>query len=184
MYKGADPFGQATIRRSWDDGSETMENYKRRLEAGFEFFTKLGMPKLFQLHFSLLIPICLLLQGVKYWTFHDRDISPEGPTLAMTNRNLDEMTDLALNLQRQTGIQLLWNTCNLFAHPRYVLQCFNNWTEVLICILANSYANGAATNPNAHVVAYAAAQVKKGLEIGRKLGAQNFVFWGGREGYK
>nr|CAH0112826.1 unnamed protein product [Daphnia galeata] len=139
---GTDPFGQATIKRSWDDGTETMDNYKRRLEAAFEFFTKLG---------------------IKYWTFHDRDISPEGSSLEETNRNLDEMSDLALNLQRQTGVQLLWNTCNLFAHPRY--------------------SNGAATNPNAHVVAYAAAQIKKGLEIGQKLGAKNFVFWGGREGY-
>lgn len=95
------------------------------------------------------------------------------------------MTDTALTLQRQNGIQLLWNTCNLFTHPRYALPFFSTYkNKILICILISSYANGAATNPDAHVVAYAAAQVKKGLEIGHKLGAQNFVFWGGREGYK
>lgn len=139
---GMDPFGAGTIKRTWDDGSESLDNYKRRLHAAFEFFTKLG---------------------VKYWSFHDRDISPEGQTLEETNVMLDEMTDLALELQNKTGVQLLWNTCNLFAHPRY--------------------ACGAATNPDAHVVAFAAAQVKKGLEVGKKLGAGGFVFWGGREGY-
>lgn len=140
---GSDPFGFGTIERPWDDGSETMENAKQRMRAAFEFFTKLG---------------------VEYWTFHDRDIAPEGKTLAETNRNLDEMTDLAKQLMDETGVKLLWNTCNLFSNPRYM--------------------NGALTNPDAHVVAYAAAQVKKGLEIGKKLGAENFVFWGGREGYQ
>ncbi|XP_038057181.1 xylose isomerase-like [Patiria miniata] len=139
---GLDPFGAPTINRPWDDGSESVENAKRRLRVAFEFFSKLG---------------------VKYWTFHDRDISPEGATLEETNRNLDEITDLAKELMAQTGVKLLWNTCNLFSHPRYM--------------------NGAATNPDAHVVAFAAAQVKKGLEVGKKLGAENFVFWGGREGY-
>ncbi|EDO41326.1 predicted protein [Nematostella vectensis] len=139
---GADPFGFPTLTRPWDDGSNSLENAKRRLRAAFEFFTKLG---------------------VKYWTFHDRDVAPEGETLAETNANLDEITDLALQLQNETGVKLLWATCNLFANPRYM--------------------NGAASNPDAHVLAYAAAQVKKGLEIAKKLGAVNFVFWGGREGY-
>ena len=94
---GADPFGSATIRRHWDDNSQSLDNHKRRLRAAFEFMSKLG---------------------IKYWTFHDRDISPEGETLAETNASLDEMTDLALQLQRETGIKLLWNTCNLFANPR------------------------------------------------------------------
>ncbi|XP_069051002.1 uncharacterized protein [Lepisosteus oculatus] len=139
---GADPFGFPTLKRPWDDGKNSMETAKRRMHAAFEFFTKLG---------------------VKYYTFHDRDLAPEGGTLEETNRNLDEITDLALELQRKTGIKVLWATCNLFAHPRYM--------------------NGAATNPDAHVVAYAGAQLKKGLEIAKKLGAENFVFWGGREGY-
>ena len=96
------------------------------------------------------------------------------------------MSDLALNLQRQTGVQLLWNTCNLFAHPRcYIfLTASIKPSKINRVLFVNSYSNGAATNPNAHVVAYAAAQIKKGLEIGQKLGAKNFVFWGGREGYK
>ncbi|XP_064606210.1 uncharacterized protein LOC135471091 [Liolophura sinensis] len=139
---GADPFGFPTLIRPWDDGSNTIENAKRRLRAAFEFFTKLG---------------------VKYWAFHDRDVAPEGATLEESNKNLDVIVDLAQELQTKTGVKLLWATCNLFAHPRYM--------------------NGAASNPSAHIFAYAAAQVKKGLEIAKKLGAVNFVFWGGREGY-
>ncbi|GAB1608238.1 uncharacterized protein LOC115214274 [Argonauta hians] len=140
---GADPFGFPTLFRPWDDNSNTVANAKRRLRAAFEFFTKLG---------------------IKYWAFHDRDIAPEGCDLKETNKNLDEITDLALELQKQTGVKLLWPTCNLFANSRYM--------------------TGASTSPNAHVFAYAAAQVKKGLEIAKKLGAQNFVFWGGREGFQ
>ncbi|OWF56304.1 xylose isomerase-like [Mizuhopecten yessoensis] len=139
---GADPFGFPTLIRPWDDGSDTMANAKRRLRAAFEFFVKLG---------------------VKYWTFHDRDIAPEGNTLAETNRNLDEITDLALELQKKTGVKCLWATSNLFASPKYM--------------------NGAASNPDSHVVAFAATQVKKCMDIAVKLGAENFVFWGGREGY-
>lgn len=139
---GADPFGFPTLVRPWDDGSDTMDNAKRRLRAGFEFFQKMG---------------------VKYWTFHDRDIAPEGADLAETNKNLDEISDLAGEMMKKTGVKLLWATCNLFASPMYM--------------------NGAMTNPDAHVVAYAAAQVKKGLDVALKLGADNFVFWGGREGF-
>lgn len=83
-----------------------------------------------------------------------RDISPMGETLDETNKNLDEMTDLAQELQKQTGVKLLWATCNLFAHPMY--------------------SNGASTSPDAHVFSMAAAQVKKGLEIAKKLGAAGF----------
>ncbi|KAH9523596.1 hypothetical protein Btru_040415 [Bulinus truncatus] len=139
---GVDPFGFPTLDRPWDDGSNSLENAKRRLRAGFEFFTKLG---------------------VKYWTFHDRDIAPEGKDLLESNKNLDEIVELAAELQKQTGVKLLWATCNLFSHPRYM--------------------NGASTNPDAHVFAYAAAQVKKGLDVALKLGAKNYVFWGGREGF-
>ncbi|XP_039972606.1 xylose isomerase-like isoform X2 [Xiphias gladius] len=138
---GADPFGFPTLHRPWNAGTP-MESAKRRLCAAFEFFTKLG---------------------VKYYTFHDRDMAPEGSTLKESNVNLDEITDLALQLQSQTGVKVLWVTCNLFSHPRYM--------------------NGAATNPDCHVLAYAGAQVKKGLDIAKKLGAENFVFWGGREGF-
>ncbi|XP_064395300.1 uncharacterized protein LOC135342500 isoform X1 [Halichondria panicea] len=140
---GADPFGYPTLCRPWDDQSDSMENAKRRLRAGFKFFKKLG---------------------VKYWCFHDRDIAPMGADLKTTNQNLDKMVDLALQLQKETGVKLLWATCNLFAHP--------------------VYACGASTNPDAAVFAMAAAQVKKGLEIAKKLRAEGFVFWGGREGYQ
>ncbi|KAL7636145.1 UNVERIFIED_CONTAM: hypothetical protein RMT77_012902 [Armadillidium vulgare] len=140
---GLDPFGEATITRPWDDGSQSLSNAKRRIRAAFEFFSKLG---------------------VKYWTFHDRDIAPEGETLAETNKNLDEVVTLIEELQKKTGIKLLWATCNLFSNKRYM--------------------NGAATSSNAHVTAYAGAQLKKGLEIAKRLGAENFVFWGGREGYQ
>ncbi|XP_075952556.1 uncharacterized protein LOC142955083 [Anarhichas minor] len=129
---GADPFGSPTLHQPWNKGTP-MDSAKKRLRAAFEFFTKLG---------------------VKYYTFHDRDMAPEGSTLEESNRNLEEITDLALQLQSQTGIKVLWATCNLFVHQRYM--------------------NGAATNPDCHILAYAGAQLKKGLDIAKKLGAENF----------
>lgn len=99
-----------------------------------------------------------------YFAFHDRDIAPEGATLDETNKNLDEIIDLVEQLQRQTGVKLLWGTANLFSNPRYM--------------------NGAATNPEVASFAYAAAQVKKMLDVTHRLGGENFVFWGGREGYQ
>lgn len=141
--KGADPFGFPTMKRSWDDESDSMENAKRRANAAFELFTKLG---------------------VEYYTFHDRDVVPEGSTLAESNANLDEMADYLKGLQDKTGVKLLWATQNLFSHPRYM--------------------NGGFTNPDAHVMAYACAQVKKVLDVNHKLGGENIVFWGGREGYQ
>jgi xylose isomerase len=101
--------------------------------------------------------------GVDFYCFHDRDIAPEADTLKETNAILDRICGLAKKKQAETGVQLLWNTTNAFSHPRF--------------------ANGASTNPNAAVFAYAASQVKKQLEIGKDLGAKNYVFWGGREGY-
>ncbi len=101
--------------------------------------------------------------GVDYWCFHDRDICPEGDSLRESNARLDRIVALARQLQADTGVRLLWNTANLFSHRRF--------------------ANGAATNPDAAVFACAAAQVKKMLEVGLELGAENYVFWGGREGY-
>ncbi|OGV57234.1 MAG: xylose isomerase [Lentisphaerae bacterium RIFOXYA12_FULL_48_11] len=102
--------------------------------------------------------------GVDYYCFHDRDICPEGETLIETNKRLDKIISLAKKLQKDTGVKLLWNTSNMFSNPRF--------------------AHGAATNPDAHVFAYAGAQVKKMLEAGLELGAENYVFWGGREGYE
>ena len=101
--------------------------------------------------------------GVQFWCFHDRDIAPEGRNLAETNGNLDHIVKLARKLQRDTGIKPLWGTANLFSNRRYLA--------------------GAATNPSPQVFAYAAAQVKKAMEVTKTLGGSGYVFWGGREGY-
>jgi len=140
---GSDPFGPGTIVRPWEQGADAMSIAKRRMDAAFEFFTKIQAP---------------------FWCFHDRDIAPEGTTLAESNRNLDELVAHAKTLQKDTGVKLLWGTANLFSNPRYMC--------------------GASTNPDAHVFAYAAAQVKKALEVTHELGGENYVFWGGREGYE
>jgi len=102
--------------------------------------------------------------NVPFYAFHDVDIAPEGATLAETNKNLDIIVAMLKDYQKSTGKKLLWNTVNLFTNPRYV--------------------HGASTTNNAEVFAYAAATLKKGLEVGKELGAENYVFWGGREGYE
>jgi xylose isomerase len=101
--------------------------------------------------------------GVEFYCFHDRDVAPEGRSLRETNAALDRIVPLLEAEQQRTGIRLLWGTANLFSNPRYV--------------------HGAATSPNADVFAYAAAQVKKAIEVTHALGGANYVFWGGREGY-
>lgn len=102
--------------------------------------------------------------GVEHWCFHDRDIAPEGKTLKESNANLDKVVALAKELQKGTNIRPLWGTAQLFKHPRYM--------------------HGAATSPYSSIYAYAAAQVKKAMEVTYELGGENFVFWGGREGYQ
>ena len=102
--------------------------------------------------------------GVEYFCFHDRDIAPEGDTLRETNANLDKVVDKIDENMKSTGVKLLWNTSSLFTNPRFV--------------------SGAATSPFADIYAYAGGQLKKSLEIGKRLGAENYVFWGGREGYE
>jgi xylose isomerase len=102
--------------------------------------------------------------GAPYFCFHDRDIAPEGDNLTETNKNLDEIIALFKEQMKTTGVKLLWNTANMFTNPRFV--------------------HGAATTNNAEVYAYAGAQVKKALEHALELGAENYVFWGGREGYE
>jgi xylose isomerase len=140
---GSDPFGAATMLRPWDDGTDSIENAQRRVRAAFEFIEKLGAP---------------------FYAFHDRDVAPEGRTLAETNRNLDAVVRVLKEEQQRTGIRLLWGTANLFSHPRYL--------------------HGASTSCNADAFAYAASQVKKCLEVTKELGGVNYVFWGGREGYQ
>jgi len=101
--------------------------------------------------------------GAPFYCWHDRDIAPEADTLVETNKRLDQIVKLAKKLQRDTGIKLLWGTSNCFSHPRFT--------------------HGAGTNPDAHVFAYAASQIKKAMECTKELGGANYVFWGGREGY-
>jgi xylose isomerase len=140
---GSDPFGAATMQRPWDDGSGSVENAIRRARVAFEFIEKLGAP---------------------FYAFHDRDVAPEGATLAESNKAFDAVAKMLKEEQERTGIKLLWGTANLFSHPRYM--------------------HGAATTCNADAFAYAAAQVKKCLEVTKELGGVNYVFWGGREGYQ
>lgn len=140
---GSDPFGGATLQKPWDDGTESVANAIKRVDVAFEFVEKLGAP---------------------FYCFHDRDVAPEGATLAESNKNLDAVVARLKEKQQETGIKLLWGTANLFSHPRYM--------------------HGAATSPNADVFAYACAQVKKALEVTHELGGENYVFWGGREGYQ
>jgi xylose isomerase len=140
---GGDPFGSATMLRPWDDGSDSVENAQRRARVAFEFIEKLGAP---------------------FYAFHDRDVAPEGNTLAESNKNLDAVAKVLKEEQQRTGIKLLWGTANMFSNPRYM--------------------HGAATTCNADAFAYAAAQVKKCLEVTKELGGVNYVFWGGREGYQ
>jgi len=139
---GSDPFGPGTLLRPWDDGSESVENAIKRVDVAFEFIEKLGCP---------------------FYAFHDRDVAPEGKTLAESNKNLDAVAKALKAAQQRTGIKLLWGTANLFSNPRFM--------------------HGAATSCNADVFAHSAAQVKKALEVTHELGGENYVFWGGREGY-
>jgi xylose isomerase len=101
--------------------------------------------------------------GAPYFCFHDRDVAPEGKSLKETNANLDAVAAVIKEEMQRTGIKLLWGTANLFSNPRFV--------------------HGAATSCNADVFAYAGSQVKKCLEVTKELGGENYVFWGGREGY-
>lgn len=102
--------------------------------------------------------------SIDYFCFHDRDIAPEGRTLEESNKNLDEIAELLEKLMKENNKKLLWGTANCFNHPRYM--------------------NGAGTSPEADAFAYAAAQIKKAMEITVKLGGKGYVYWGGREGYE
>jgi xylose isomerase len=143
-WPGSDVFGAGTFDRPWlGTGAEPMAAARQRLDAAFEFIGKIGAP---------------------FFTFHDRDVSPEGRSFDETRANLDAMVTEIEGHMARTGARLLWGTANLFSHPRY--------------------AAGAATNPDPEVFAYAAAQVKLMLEATHRLGGANYVLWGGREGYE
>lgn len=140
---GADMFGSGSFKRPWEKGKNSMEIAENTFDAAFEFFTKLCVP---------------------YYCFHDRDIAPEGNTFAESCSNLQKIIEKAKQLQKDTGIKLLWGTANLFSNPRYM--------------------HGAGSNPDPHVFAYAASQVKNAMDVTKELGGKNYVFWGGREGYE
>ncbi len=140
---GSDPFGPGCAVRPWEDGTDSVENAQNRARVAFEFIEKLGAP---------------------FYAFHDRDVAPEGATLAETNKNFDAVVKVLKEEQQRTGIKLLWGTANLFSNKRFM--------------------HGAATSPNAEVFAFAAAQVKKALEVTKDLGGAGYTFWGGREGYQ
>jgi xylose isomerase len=143
-WPGSDVFGVGTFDRPWlAPGGKPMEAARAKLEAAFEFIEKLGVP---------------------FFTFHDRDVAPEGASFAETRDILDAVVAEVERHMERTGVRLLWGTANLFGHPRY--------------------AAGAATNPDPQVFAYAAAQVKHMLETTHRLGGANYVLWGGREGYE
>lgn len=140
---GADPFGPGTKVFPWDAKSNPLDAAHDKMDAAFEFITKLGVP---------------------YYCFHDVDmVSEEGANLLIYRKRLDKISDYALKKQAASGVKLLWGTANLFSHPRYM--------------------NGASTNPDFDVVTYAGAQVKNAIDTTIKLSGENYVFWGGREGY-
>lgn len=138
---GTDPFGRATQTYPWRD-SDPSRNARNKAEAAFEFITKLGAP---------------------FYAFHDADVAYDGEKAAEYEKYYLEIAEYLKELQRATGVKLLWNTSNLFSHPRYM--------------------NGAATNPEFNVLARAALQVKTNLDVNVILGGEGYTFWGGREGY-
>ncbi|MFD1469330.1 xylose isomerase [Hymenobacter caeli] len=139
---GGDPFGPGTKRFAWDAKGDVIGRAKDKMDAAFEFFTKLGTP---------------------YYCFHDLDLVDEGPSLKDYESNLATIVDYAKEHQAASGVKLLWGTANVFSHPRYM--------------------NGASTNPDFQVVAYAATQVKNAIDATIALGGAGYTFWGGREGY-
>ena len=140
--EGSDMFGVGTIDKSYGS-ADPMQSAKNKAYAAFELMDKLG---------------------IDYFCFHDRDVAPEGATLAETNARLDEITPILHDLMAKHNKKLLWGTANCFGNPRYM--------------------HGAGTAPNADVFAFAAAQIKKAIEITTVLGGEGYVFWGGREGYE
>ena len=140
--EGTDMFGVGTLDKSYGS-SDPMESAKNKAYAAFELMDKLD---------------------IDYFCFHDRDIAPEGATLAESNARLDEITALIKELMAKYNKKLLWGTANCFGNKRYM--------------------HGAGTAPNADVFAFAAAQIKKALEITTALNGEGYVFWGGREGYE
>ncbi|MCC9167362.1 xylose isomerase [Pontibacter harenae] len=139
---GSDPFGGPTLNFAWDEKSDAIERAKDKMDAAFEFITKIGMP---------------------YYCFHDVDVVDYTNDIAENERRLQALVEYAKQKQQESGVKLLWGTANVFSHSRYM--------------------NGASTNPDFHVLSHAGAQVKAALDATIALDGENYVFWGGREGY-
>lgn len=142
---GADPFGPGTKTFAWDAPLATgdaIQAAKNKMDAAFEFITKLG---------------------VEYYCFHDFDLVAEADTFGESQKRLATIVEYAKQKQADSGVKLLWGTANLFSNPRYM--------------------NGASTNPDFDVVAFAGAQLKGAIDATIALDGENYVFWGGREGY-
>ncbi|HTQ64972.1 MAG TPA: xylose isomerase [Puia sp.] len=139
---GADPFGPGTKNFPWNSSSDAVQRAKDKMDAAFEFISKLGAP---------------------YYCFHDIDLVDEGDSITEYEKRLQIIVDYAKQKQSASGIKLLWGTANVFSNPRYM--------------------NGASTNPDFAALAYAGTQVKNALDATIALGGENYVFWGGREGY-
>lgn len=139
---GGDPFGPGTKHFPWDASGDAIQRAKDKMDAAFEFISKLGVP---------------------YYCFHDIDLVDEGNTIQEYESRLQTIVDYAKQKQSESGIKLLWGTANVFSNPRYM--------------------NGASTNPDFSVVTWAGTQVKNALDATIALNGENYVFWGGREGY-
>jgi len=139
---GGDPFGPGTKAFPWNEGSDPVTVGKNKMDAAFEFMTKLGL---------------------YFYCFHDYDLVEEANTIPESEKRLQAMIEYAKEKQKASGVRLLWGTANLFSHKRYM--------------------NGAATNPDFNVIPWAATQVKNAIDATIELGGENYVFWGGREGY-
>jgi len=139
---GADPFGEPTHLFSWNEKADAVERAKEKMDAAFEFITKMDLP---------------------YYCFHDVDVVDYTNDVLENDKRLQALVDYAKEKQKASGVKLLWGTANLFSHRRYM--------------------NGAATNPDFQVLAHAGAQVKAALDATIALNGENYVFWGGREGY-
>jgi xylose isomerase len=139
---GGDPFGPGTKNFPWDASSDVLSKAKDKMDAAFEFMTKIG---------------------ISFYCFHDTDLIEEANNIPESEKRLHSIIDYAREKQKASGVKLLWGTANVFSNPRYM--------------------NGAATNPDFNVIPWVASQVKNAIDATIELGGQNYVFWGGREGY-
>lgn len=139
---GGDPFGPGTMAFPWDKKPNAVDRAKDKMDAAFEFMSKLGL---------------------EYFCFHDVDLVDEGASLLEFEKRLNAIVDYGVEKKKGTDIKVLWGTANLFSNPRYM--------------------NGASTNPDFNTVAYAGGQLKNAIDATIALGGENYVFWGGREGY-